>query len=94
MIGKYPSDDENSRQTGVALLNFLREVRFYQELQSRVTIRTPRCYYAEIIEEGPEFFLLLENLAPAEQVISWRVVHRMSPELRCGQVGLRAPGLV
>jgi hypothetical protein len=67
VIGKYPSDDENSRQTGVVLLNFLREVRFYQELQSRVTIRTPRCYYAEIIEEGPEFFLLLEDLAPAEQ---------------------------
>jgi len=67
VIGKYPSDDENSRQTGVALLNFLREVRFYQELQSRVTIRTPHCYYAEIVGDGPEFFLLLEDLAPAEQ---------------------------
>lgn len=67
VIGKYPSDDESSRQTGVALLNFLREVRFYQELQSRVTIRTPRCYYAEILNEGPEFFLLLEDLAPGQQ---------------------------
>jgi hypothetical protein len=67
VIGKYPSDDESSRQTGVALHNFLREVRFYQELQSRVTIRTPRCYYAEILNEGPEFFLLLEDLTPAEQ---------------------------
>ena len=27
VIGKFP-DDENSRQTGVALLNFLKEVRF------------------------------------------------------------------
>jgi hypothetical protein len=67
VIGKYPSDDESSRQTGVALHNFLREVRFYQELQSRVTIRTPRCYFAEILNEGPEFFLLLEDLTPAEQ---------------------------
>ncbi len=67
VIGKYPSDDESSRQTGVALLNFLREVRFYQELQSRVSIRTPRCYYAEILGDGPEFFLLLEDLAPAQQ---------------------------
>lgn len=67
VIGKFPSDDENSRQTGVALLNFLREVRFYQELQSRVTIRTPRCYFAEIEGEGPAFFLLLEDLAPAQQ---------------------------
>ena len=67
VIGKFPSDDENSRQTGVALLNFLKEVRFYQELQHRVTINTPRCYYSEILNDGPEFFLLLEDLAPAEQ---------------------------
>ncbi len=67
VIGKYPSDDTSSRQTGVALLNFLREVRFYQELQSRVSIRTPRCYYAEILGDGPEFFLLLEDLGPAQQ---------------------------
>ena len=51
----------NSRQmmraeaTGVALQNFLKEVRFYQQLQSRLSIRTPRCYYAEITGEGPEF---------------------------------------
>jgi len=67
VIGKFSSDDENSRQTGVALLNFLKEVRFYQELQHRVTINTPRCYYSEILNEGPEFFVLLEDLAPAEQ---------------------------
>ncbi len=28
---------------------------------------TPRCYYAAIEGEGPEFVLLLEDLAPAEQ---------------------------
>ena len=67
LVGKFPSDDESSRATGVALQNFLKEVRFYQQLQARLSIRTPRCYFAEILDEGPEFFLLLEDLAPAQQ---------------------------
>ena len=64
LVGKFPSDDPSSRATGVALQNFLKEVRFYQQLQTRLSIRTPRCYFAEIEGEGPEFFLLLEDLAP------------------------------
>lgn len=67
LIGKFPSDDEASRATGVQLRNYLKEVSFYQQLKHRLTINTPLCYYAEIIEEGPEFMLLLEDLAPGEQ---------------------------
>ena len=67
VIGKYPADDESSRMTGVALQNFLKEVRFYQQLQDRLQIKTPKCYFAEIIDQGPEFFVLLEDLAPGEQ---------------------------
>jgi len=67
LVGKFPSDDPTSRQTGVQLRNYLKEVAFYREFVSRVTIRTPRCYYAAIDGEGPDFVLLLEDLAPAEQ---------------------------
>lgn len=67
LIGKFPSDDPASRETGVQLKNFLKEVSFYQQLQSKLTINTPRCYYAEITGEGPEFMLLLEDLAPGVQ---------------------------
>jgi len=67
LIGKFPSDDPISRQTGVQLHNFIKEVSFYRELQSRLSISTPRCYYAAIEGEGPEFALLLEDLAPATQ---------------------------
>jgi hypothetical protein len=67
LVGKFPSDDPTSRQTGVMLQNYIKEVSFYQQLQSRLTISTPRCYYAEIEGVGPEFALLLEDLAPAEQ---------------------------
>ena len=67
LIGKFPSDDPASRATGVQLKNFLKEVSFYQQIQDKLSINTPRCYYAEIVGEGPEFMLLLEDLAPGEQ---------------------------
>ena len=43
------------------------EVRFYEQLAPRVSIRTPRCHAAELGPEPGEFLLLLEDLAPAEQ---------------------------
>ncbi len=92
LVGKFPSDDPTSRQTGVMLRNYLKEVSFYQELQPRLGIRTPRCYHAEIQGEGPEHLLLLEDLAPATQGnqlsgCTSRVAHAAVQEL----VGLHAP---
>ena len=92
LIGKFPSDDPTSRQTGVALRNFIKEVSFYRTLAGRVTISVPRCYYAAIDGEGPEFALLLEDLAPARQGdqlagCSTEVAHAAVLEL----VGLHAP---
>lgn len=67
LVGKFPSDDPLSQATGVALRNYYCEVRFYQELANQVTIPVPACYYADIVDHGPEFALLLEDLTPAEQ---------------------------
>ncbi len=67
LVMKYPSDDPTSRATGVMLRNFLKEVRFYQEIDPQLSIRTPRCYFAEIVDEGPEFAVLMEDLRPAVQ---------------------------
>lgn len=67
LVGKFPSDDPTSRQTGVQLRNYIKEVSFYRDLQSRLHVRTPRCYYAAIEGDGPDHMLLLEDLAPAEQ---------------------------
>jgi hypothetical protein len=67
LVGKFPSDDPTSRATGVQLRNYRKEVAFYQGLKRRLDINTPRCFYAEIVGEGPEFALLLEDLAPAQQ---------------------------
>jgi hypothetical protein len=67
LVAKFASDDPTSRQTGVQLRNYLKETHFYQDLQARLRIDTPRCYYAAIEGEGPEHMLLLEDMAPAEQ---------------------------
>ncbi len=67
LVGKFPSDDPLSRATGVALKNYIKEVSFYRGMQSKLSISTPRCYYADIDGEGPHFALLLEDLSPARQ---------------------------
>ena len=67
LVAKFASDDATSRQTGVMLGGYLKEVSFYQNLQSRLGIRTPRCYHAVIEDRGPDHLLLLEDLAPAVQ---------------------------
>ena len=67
IIGKFPADDEASRASATQGGTYLREVEFYRVLQPLVSIRTPRCHLAEIRDRGPEFALLLEDLAPADQ---------------------------
>jgi len=67
LVGKFPAAGEESRQAGVALGNYLREVRFYQELADNALIRTPRCWFADVDEATSDFVLIMEDLAPAEQ---------------------------
>ena len=67
LVGKFPSDELISRETGVQLRNYYREVGFYQQLAGKLNISVPECYYAAIIDEGPDFVLLLQDMAPARQ---------------------------
>jgi len=67
LVGKFPSAGEESRQTGAALGNYLREVRFYQQLAPKALVHTPRCYFTDVDEATSEFVLMMEDLAPAEQ---------------------------
>lgn len=67
LIAKLPSPDPTSRATGVALRNYEREVKFYQQLASTVDVRTAACYYADWCEADGDFVLLLEDLTPAAQ---------------------------
>ena len=65
LVGKFPSDDARSRETGVALGLYRKEVEFYRTLAPRLAIHTPRCWFAEIAGVGPDFALILEDMAPA-----------------------------
>jgi hypothetical protein len=66
IVGKFPSPSVESRAAGGAG-GYKAEVRFYQELASRLSIRVPDCFYAALSEDGTSFVLLLEDMAPAVQ---------------------------
>ncbi|MCU1398640.1 MAG: hypothetical protein JWN62_1749 [Acidimicrobiales bacterium] len=67
VVVKLPSPDETSRATGIALRNYERESKFYNEIASTVDIRVPRCHHSEWTEATGDFVIVLEDLAPAEQ---------------------------
>lgn len=67
VVGKFASDDPTSRETGIGLLNYLREVRFYQELRPTLDIQTPEVLFTDINEADHDFVLMMEDLAPAQQ---------------------------
>ncbi len=68
MVGKFASDDPVSRQTGIAVNDYLKEVLFYQQLQSTVDITTPKIYFSAInLQQPDDFVLMMEDLSPAVQ---------------------------
>lgn len=66
LVAKVSSDNDDSRAAGRTELNYLREVRFYEDIAPKLTARVPQCYYSEICSNGTEFVLLLEDLSPAQ----------------------------
>lgn len=67
IVGKFPASDPMTRFMAVRVRAYSREVGFYNHLQSRLQIPTPRCYLAAVRDHGPEFVLLLEDMHPATQ---------------------------
>ncbi|MDH3644891.1 MAG: ecdysteroid 22-kinase family protein, partial [Gammaproteobacteria bacterium] len=67
IVGKFASADPTSRATGVTQNNYLKEVRFYQELKPTLSIQTPEVLFAAIEPTSHAFCLIMEDLAPAVQ---------------------------
>jgi len=65
VVAKIAARDETSRGAGIGGGVYRREVRFYQELAPRISMRTPRCHFADIDEESGDFVILMEDMAPA-----------------------------
>lgn len=71
LVVKLPALAAQNRYLGANYGLYEREVRFYQELSSRVPLRTPVQYAAEVEPASGDFVLLLEDLSGgtvAEQV--------------------------
>lgn len=67
VVAKFPSPDETSRATGVAVGTYEKEARFYRDLARTVDISIPFCHRVELDEETRLSTLVFEDLAPAEQ---------------------------
>ena len=67
IVGKFASPDPVSRETGVGLNNYLREVRFYQDLMPTLDVSVPELFFTDIDPATHEFILLMEDLHPAMQ---------------------------
>ena len=67
LVGKFPSPEIDSFNTGVMLGNYIREVNFYKHLAPSALISTPRVWFTDVDPATSEFVLMMEDLAPAEQ---------------------------
>ncbi|MBL4681489.1 MAG: phosphotransferase [Pseudomonadales bacterium] len=67
IVGKFMSPDPVSRETGIQQETYIKEVLFYQHLQSKVDIQTPEIFYVNCNPESHEFVILMEDLAPGQQ---------------------------
>lgn len=64
VVGKFPSDTANARESGRSMGFYRSELMFYRELAHRAQIKTPFVYVAEI-DDINDFVLLFEDMAPA-----------------------------
>lgn len=62
---KLPAQDDAVRAR--VAFGYLSEVEFYTDVAERVRIPVPRCFYSDIAEDGPDFVLVLADMAPAVQ---------------------------
>ncbi len=65
VIAKLPSPDLQARGLAMAFRFYEREVQFYRELATEISLGAPRCYFSDIDAASGDFILLLEDLGAA-----------------------------
>ena len=63
VVVKLTSPFEANRAQGIGLGMYEAEIRFYNELASRSTVRVPRSYLAEIDPTTSDFVIVIEDLS-------------------------------
>jgi hypothetical protein len=65
VVAKFASDDATSRQTGLGLGIYAREIGFYRDVAPTLPARIPRCHYAAMNATTGDFVLVLEDIRPS-----------------------------
>lgn len=65
LVAKMASTRPESRESGATLQLYARETRFYQEIAPGLQAGLPRTLFADVSDDGRNFCLLFEDLAPA-----------------------------
>ncbi|MGQ4601575.1 phosphotransferase [Nocardia sp. R6R-6] len=66
LVAKLPSKDPASLEFARGARLYAVEVDFYRDVAHELTVRTPRCYHADVSPDEREFILLLEDIDPVE----------------------------
>jgi Phosphotransferase enzyme family len=84
IVGKFPSNDPLSRETGKSHLTYIRESRFYQQFAGTKPLPVPRHYFIAFDEDSHAFALIMDDLphhragnqlsvpSPAETAVAMR----------------------
>jgi hypothetical protein len=67
VIGKFAALDPQSKQTGIDMQTYMREVFFYKTLKADVDIQTPQILFADANPQNHDFVIIMEDLAPGNQ---------------------------
>jgi hypothetical protein len=62
IVAKLATGDDDTRRR--VKDGYRREVGFYRDIARTVDVSVPRCWYAEIADDGLRFTLLLDDLSP------------------------------
>jgi hypothetical protein len=65
LVGKFPAAAAENREVAMFFRFYEREVRFYEQIADRISLRIPRCYYHAFDASSGDYVLLLEDMAPA-----------------------------
>ena len=92
VVGKFPTDDPTGRATGFDHDTYLKEYRFYTEIQPTVTVRVPIVWFAEFDAPAQSFVFIMEDLCDSQQGDQFRGLTPDEAALGVEQaVGFHAP---
>lgn len=86
LVAKFSLTNPAQREQFRVNRFYEREVRFYEQLASRIDLRTPACYYSDIDLKTGQSVLLLEDFAGGRNIGKFGDCSAEEAELAIGQI--------